>query len=315
SRARRNSTRSARHAQRHELAGRLGQAGVAQAGRRRRLCRRHHGRSRPPRAARQRGFYAGRGQAVCARVGHVEAAQRPRHSSRLRLLASRRSVRRLRRDSARQCRAGLQDRHIGRAVGDRVARRAALARFRYRRGERHRGQHERQLRDSGVGAAGGRRIHPRARALVPRRAVRQPLRALRTEPRRYGLQRSVYYLRQFRESGRHLSPIDVAGNPGISNGTFYAEPANASDSWGTSLTVDWQLSDTYSLKFITGYRDYETLSGQDNDGSPVAILQSLSRFEHTQFSQEIRLNGTALDSLLYYTVGGIYFDQETRYLT
>src|SRR5690606_15634159 len=106
----------------------------------------------------------------------------------------------------------------------------------------------------------------------------------------------------FVNPGVTYRPVDVAGNPGISNGTFYAEPANSSDSWGTSLTVDWHLSDNYSLKFITGYRDYETLSGQDNDGSPVAILQSLSQFEHTQFSQEIRLNGTALDSLLYYTV-------------
>jgi len=111
------------------------------------------------------------------------------------------------------------------------------------------------------------------------------------------------------------TPIDPAGTPGTNNGVFYSKPANELQAWGVSSTIDWTLSDRYSLKFITGYREYTTLSGQDNDGSPVAILSSLSDFSHDQVSQEIRLNGNAFGSLLEYTVGGIYFDQRTTYAT
>ncbi len=45
------------------------------------------------------------------------------------------------------------------------------------------------------------------------------------------------------------------------------------------------------------------------------MLQSLSEFRHEQFSQEIRFSGRALGELLDYTVGGIYFKQETVYET
>ncbi len=85
--------------------------------------------------------------------------------------------------------------------------------------------------------------------------------------------------------------------------------------WGTSATVDWKIGNNYSIKSITGFREYDTLSGQDNDGSPVAILQSLSQFSHRQFSQEICFNGEALGTLLEYTAGLIYFDQRTVYET
>jgi len=111
------------------------------------------------------------------------------------------------------------------------------------------------------------------------------------------------------------TPIDPAGTPGTNNGVFYAKPASELEGWGISNSIDWQFAEGYSLRFITGYREYTTLSGQDNDGSPVAILSSLSDFAHDQISQEIRFNGVAFDDKLDYTVGGIYFDQKTTYAT
>jgi iron complex outermembrane receptor protein len=119
----------------------------------------------------------------------------------------------------------------------------------------------------------------------------------------------------FINPGTTFTPVDPAGNAGTNNGTFFADPANSLEGWGLSNSVDWKLSDIYSLKFITGYREYTTLSGQDNDGSPVAILQSLSDFSHEQFSQEIRFNGSLAAGQFEYTVGGIYYDQETVYAT
>src|SRR5690606_21107997 len=111
----------------------------------------------------------------------------------------------------------------------------------------------------------------------------------------------------FINPGTTWTPINPAGDPGTPNGVFYAKPANEMHGWGLSNNVDWRIGDAGSLKFITGYRKYRTLSGQDNDGSPVAILQSLSEFRHEQFSQEIRFSGRAFDDLLDYTVGGIWF--------
>ena len=117
----------------------------------------------------------------------------------------------------------------------------------------------------------------------------------------------------FINPGTTFTPIDPAGTPGAPNGAFYADPANHMKGWGISNSLDWTFGNVGVLKFITGYREYSTLSGQDNDGSPVAVLQSLSEFSHNQFSQEVRFSGVALDGLLDYTAGGIYFEQETVY--
>ena len=109
------------------------------------------------------------------------------------------------------------------------------------------------------------------------------------------------------------TPIDVLGTPGAPNGVYTVNPANSLDGWGVSANIDWQISDTLSLKSISAYRGYKTISGQDNDGSPVAVLMSESHFTHDQYSQELRLSGTALDDLLDFTLGGIYFHQKTTY--
>lgn len=119
----------------------------------------------------------------------------------------------------------------------------------------------------------------------------------------------------FINPGTTWTPANVAGDPGTPNGAFYAEPANHMKGWGLSNTIDWAFPGAGTLKFITGYRKYTTLSGQDNDGSPVAIIQSLSNFSHKQVSQEVRFSGQALDGMLDYTVGGIWFDQETVFTT
>lgn len=117
----------------------------------------------------------------------------------------------------------------------------------------------------------------------------------------------------FTNPGVSYRPVDAAGNPGEPNGAWYTEPANHLTGWGLSGTVDWDLANGMSLKSISAYRTYDTLSGQDNDGSPVVILQSLSEFTHEQLSQEFRLSGVALDGLLDFTVGGIMYQQETVY--
>lgn len=116
----------------------------------------------------------------------------------------------------------------------------------------------------------------------------------------------------FFNPGVTATPIDSSGTPGPENGPYDMLPVNYLDGWGTSATIDWAFSDNLSLKAITGYREYEAISGHDNDASPVAILGSQMNFGHEQYTQELRLSGSAGD-FVDYTVGAIYFRQDTNY--
>ncbi|OYX66017.1 MAG: hypothetical protein B7Y88_06065 [Sphingomonadales bacterium 32-64-17] len=102
----------------------------------------------------------------------------------------------------------------------------------------------------------------------------------------------------------------VAGDP---LGPFIAESASQVDGWGVSGSISYELSDNLSLLSITGYREYESLSGSDNDNSPVVFIQDTTRFYHHQFSQELRLSGNLLEDTVHFTLGGFYYDASTRY--
>jgi iron complex outermembrane receptor protein len=112
-----------------------------------------------------------------------------------------------------------------------------------------------------------------------------------------------------------LAPPPDQAIPGPSNGPYFAANAAQVEAWGVSATIDYELSDNFSLKSITGYRTYDTLSGMDNDASPVVFIQSTDWFEHEQFSQELRLTGDLVDGTVHFTVGGIYYEAETRPLS
>jgi iron complex outermembrane receptor protein len=102
--------------------------------------------------------------------------------------------------------------------------------------------------------------------------------------------------------------------PGDRLGPFIVDPITDTKAWGVSGTIDYELSPDFALKSITGYRTYDTVSGNDNDNSPIVFIQSQGLFQHEQFSQEVRLSGRLLDDTVNFTVGGIYYDASTRYL-
>ena len=97
-------------------------------------------------------------------------------------------------------------------------------------------------------------------------------------------------------------------------GPFIVDPITDTEAWGFSGTVDFELSENLAIKSITGYRTYDSVSGNDNDNSPVVFIQSQGLFEHEQFSQELRLSGAFMEDTLNFTVGGIYYNGKTRYL-
>jgi iron complex outermembrane receptor protein len=104
-------------------------------------------------------------------------------------------------------------------------------------------------------------------------------------------------------------PGGLAGAP---NGPYIVEPSSQVEGWGVSSTIDYELTDDLAVKSITGYRKYETLSGNDNDNSPIVFIQSQDNFTHEQFSQELRLMGNLVDNTVHFTVGGIYYWAETH---
>jgi iron complex outermembrane receptor protein len=88
----------------------------------------------------------------------------------------------------------------------------------------------------------------------------------------------------------------------------YQAPLKAAiDSWGVSLNVAVELSDTLNLTSITGYREYDGIYAT-GEGSPFTNTSQINKVFNEQFSQEIRLSGEIGDSINF-TVGGFYFDK------
>lgn len=87
------------------------------------------------------------------------------------------------------------------------------------------------------------------------------------------------------------------------------------DTYLLAATVDWELSDTLSMKIIGGARD-ETkgpLISSDQDGGPANFNESFNTGdgERSSYSLELQLNGTMFDGAVTYT-GGLFGMRETN---
>jgi iron complex outermembrane receptor protein len=78
------------------------------------------------------------------------------------------------------------------------------------------------------------------------------------------------------------------------------------------MTMDYAFTDALSLKSITAYRRYSGAWSVDEDATPLSVGTLHNTVAHRQFSQELRLNATLFKSVNA-TLGGLYFDQESRY--
>ena len=80
--------------------------------------------------------------------------------------------------------------------------------------------------------------------------------------------------------------------------------------WGTALTASHTLSDSFSVKSITAYRDLDSSFARDGDGSPLKVNSTEDVFKYHQVSQELQLAGTdLLDDRLDFILGGFFFDE------
>jgi len=93
--------------------------------------------------------------------------------------------------------------------------------------------------------------------------------------------------------------------------TSYANGNNYSKlkSYGGAGTIEVDLSDDVLLKSITAYRELHWNVGMDIDGSPLNFLHTSFTMNQYQFSQELQLNGSAMDKKLNYVLGAYYFKE------
>lgn len=78
---------------------------------------------------------------------------------------------------------------------------------------------------------------------------------------------------------------------------------------GHSLRVNFNVSDSATIKSITAYRTMENVSASDTDGTPIEITGTEDEQSYDFFSQEFRLVGTAWGDRLDYTIGLFYMDE------
>lgn len=90
-------------------------------------------------------------------------------------------------------------------------------------------------------------------------------------------------------------------------------PENYFQGWGVSGQLRYRISDQFSLTSITAYRSYDSGYALDLDGTPYPLATQFVAPSFDSFTQEVRLNGAALDDMVNFTVGGFYFDAEGKY--
>ncbi len=75
-----------------------------------------------------------------------------------------------------------------------------------------------------------------------------------------------------------------------------------------ALTVNWDLTDSYTLTSITSWDDGEIYNPEDADGSPLLVLRPVYSGEAEQYTQDLRITSN-LDGNFNF-IGGVYWSRE-----
>ena len=76
------------------------------------------------------------------------------------------------------------------------------------------------------------------------------------------------------------------------------------ESFGGSLSINWDVSDQWSITSVTGYEDFSRYYQEDRDGSAMIHLDGFYDNDIEQFSQELR--ATYIDERLVLIFGGFF---------
>jgi outer membrane receptor protein involved in Fe transport len=87
------------------------------------------------------------------------------------------------------------------------------------------------------------------------------------------------------------------------------------DTYGMSLNTNYSVGDTFfgkdvSVELITAWRKVEQRVNVDIDGTASGGINQFIDDEQRQFSQEVRMRGSALDDKLDYGIGAFYFRED-----
>ena len=103
--------------------------------------------------------------------------------------------------------------------------------------------------------------------------------------------------------------FDIGAGEGGNLDAFGAPYENV-ENYGITNKTTWQISDTLTLKNIAGYRRNTRDTVQDFDGIPAFLITPNQFARVSNYSEELQLQGKALDGRLDYIVGGYYFKED-----
>jgi iron complex outermembrane receptor protein len=114
--------------------------------------------------------------------------------------------------------------------------------------------------------------------------------------------------------GRFVTPSPYTSYTSYTNavtGQSWPRVSNV-NTWGTSITVDWDLPGGDHLKDIVAYRTYNGQFSEIWGNSPVHIDDNLFNPYHHQFSEELDLTGSSFAKRLDWTAGLYYYNALTE---
>ena len=88
-------------------------------------------------------------------------------------------------------------------------------------------------------------------------------------------------------------------------------PEARNETFGFSGTVTWELGSA-TVKSITAYRELDSFSTSDPDGTRFRLYDQEVTTRQNQFSQELQVAGDALGGSLNYLLGGYFFREEAE---
>jgi iron complex outermembrane receptor protein len=93
----------------------------------------------------------------------------------------------------------------------------------------------------------------------------------------------------------------------VNSGT---DTSNIGETYGASLTLNFNLSDALQLQSITGFRNVYQKWNLDLTDEPVSMFLLRTINDTDSYSQELKLNGRAMDDRLKYTAGIFGYKEE-----
>lgn len=83
------------------------------------------------------------------------------------------------------------------------------------------------------------------------------------------------------------------------------------DLWQSTATITWDVSESMSVKSISGWRSLDHRELSDADGTPLNLFHQRAWFDHETFYQELQVVGAVADGRLDYAVGANWFEESS----